>query len=130
MNLPLAKLFCRMPPVITLSHAPPLRQPIIDDTFILPLIQPKNPLKQDVETLQPPPGSPSLQHPAQGLQVIHQTIQQFHQHSKAQQLDRKILQLYFLQLHNDFALLRYLLFIQLEQFPSVILSLKTRLLVP
>ena len=35
MSLPLAQIFCGMPSLITPSHAPPLRQLITDDTFIL-----------------------------------------------------------------------------------------------
>ena len=78
-NLPLDQIFCGMPRPINTSHVPPLRQPITDDTFILPLIQPKNPSKQDAEPPQPPPGSSSLlpsplQHQAQCLQAIHKTI--------------------------------------------------------
>ena len=53
---------------------------------------------------------PSFQHQAICLQAIHKTIQQFNQHLKAEHLDRKTLQLIVLQLQNDFALLRYLLF--------------------
>ena len=80
MSLPLAQIFCGMPPSITPSHALTLRQPMTDSTFILSLMQPKNPSKQDAETLQPPPGSSSLlplrlQHQAQCLQANHETIQ-------------------------------------------------------
>ena len=82
MSLPLVHIFCGMPPSITPSHVPPLRQPITDDTFILSLIQPKNPSKQVAEPVQPPPGSSSplpspLQHQVQCPQAIHKTIQQF-----------------------------------------------------
>ena len=76
MGLPPASIVCGRPPLTTPSHAPPLRQPITDDTFIL---QPKNPSKQDAEALQPPPGSSSLlpsllQHQAQSLQAINTTL--------------------------------------------------------
>ena len=83
MSLPLAQKVCGLPPSITPSPDPPLRQPITDGFFILPLTHPRNPSKQDAETLQPPPRSSSLlpsplQHQAQCLQAIHRTIQQFH----------------------------------------------------
>ena len=112
MSLPLARIFCRLPPSITPSPAPPLRQPVPDGTFILPLIQPKNTSKQDAENLQPPPGSSSLlpsnlQLQAQCVQAIHKTIQKFHQKLKAEQLDRKTLQTIVLQLQNDFALIAF-----------------------
>ena len=129
MSLPLAQIFCRLPPSITPSIAPPLGQPIPDGTFILPLIQPKNPSKQDAEILQPPPGSSSLlpsplQHQAQCLQAIHKNIQQFHRQLKAEQLDRKTLQIIVLQLQNDFALLRYLLFFSVGSIPISDTSVK------
>ena len=125
MSLPVFQIICGKHPSIIPSHAPPLRKPITDDTFILLLIQPMNPFKQDAATFQPPPGYLSLlhstlQHQAQCLQAIRETIQQFHQHLKAEQLDRRILQTIVLQLPNDFALLRCSLF-WLELFPSVIL---------
>ena len=70
---------------------------------------------QEAETLLLPPGSSSLvpsplQHQAQCLQAIQKTNQHFHQHLKAEQLDRKTSQDIVLQLQNDSALLRYLLF--------------------
>ena len=115
MSCPLAHKFCGMPPLITRSHALPLRQHITDDTLILLLIQPKNPAHQDAAAHQPAPRSspflPSpLQHQANCLQGNHTTIQQFNQYLQAQHLDRKTLQLIVPQLQNDFALLRYLLF--------------------
>ena len=111
-----------MPPLITHSHASPLRQSITGDTSILPLIQPKNPSQQDAEELQPPPGSSSLlpsrlQHQAQSLQANHKNIQQFHQHLKAEQLDRETFHIFVLQLQNDFALPRYLLFSSVGTIP-------------
>ena len=60
MSLPLAQMFCGAPPPIIPSHAPPSTQPIIDGTFILPLIQPENQSKQDADVHQPPDGSSSL----------------------------------------------------------------------
>ena len=54
MSLRLGQINCGMPPSIKPSDAPPLRQPFTDDIPILLLIQPKNPPKQDAETLQPP----------------------------------------------------------------------------
>ena len=115
MSLPRAQTFCGMPPLITPSHAPPLRQPSTDKTFSLPLIQQKSPSQQDAAARQPPPGSTTLlssplQNQANCLQAFHKTIQQFNQHLKAEHLDRKSLQLNVLQLQNDFSLLRYLLF--------------------
>ena len=53
--------------------------------------------------------SSPLQRQANCLHAIHKAIQQFNQHLKADQLDRKTLQLIALQLQDDFALLRYLL---------------------
>ena len=94
MSLPLAQLICGMPPQLIPSHAPPVNQPITDGTFILPVIQPKNPSKQNAEVHQPPSGSscilssPFHQH-ENCLQAIHRTIQQFTQHLKAEQPDRK-----------------------------------------
>ena len=103
MNLSLAQIFCGMPPLITHSHASPLRQPITDDTSILDLIQPKIPSKQGAERFQPLPGSSSLllsplRHQEQKLQAIHKNIQQFHQHLKAEQLDQKTRQFLVFQL--------------------------------
>ena len=129
MSLPLVQIFFGLPPSVTPSPAPPLRQLITEGTFILPLIQPENPSKHDAETLQPPPGSspllpPPLQHQAQCLQTIHKTIQQFHQHLKAEQLDRKALQIIVLQHQNDFALLCYLLFSSVGTVPIKDTSVK------
>ena len=117
MSLPLAQIFFRLshclPPSITTSHARSLGQPTTDDTLVLRLIQPKKLSKQDVGALQPHPESSSLlpsplQPQVQRLQAIHKTIQQFHQHLKAEQFNGMILQTIVLQPQNDFALLRYL----------------------
>ena len=54
--------------------------------------------------------SSPLLHQANCLQAIHKTIQQLNQQLKAENLERQALQLIALQLQNDFALLRYLLF--------------------
>ena len=117
MSLPLAQIFCGMPPSISPAHAPAITQPITDSLtpIILPLIQSKNPSRQDAEIFQPPPGSSSLlpsslQKQAQCVQAIHKTIQQFYQHLKADKLNRRTLRIIVLQLQNEFALLRYLLF--------------------
>ena len=56
MSLPLAQIFCRMPPQIIPSHAPPINQPITAGTFILPLIQETNPSKPHAAAHQPSPG--------------------------------------------------------------------------
>ena len=122
MSLPLAQKFIGRPPPIKPSHILSLRQPITDDTFTLPFIQPQNPSKEDAEFLQPPHGSSSLlhsplQHQVQCLQAFHTTIQQIHQHLKADQVDRKTLQLIILQLQNDFAILRSLLFSSVGTVP-------------
>ena len=115
MSLPLARLFCGMPPQITPSHAPPINQNITDGTFFLPSLQPTNQFKLNVAAHQPIPESSArlsspLQHQASCLQAIHKTIQQSNQHLKAEHLDRQALQLIALRLQNDFTFLRYLLF--------------------
>ena len=86
-----------MHPQLIQSHAPPTSQAITDGIFMLSFTQPKNPSKQDAKFHQPPPESSSilsspLQRPANCIQAFHQTIQQFNQHLKAEQLDRKPLQ--------------------------------------
>ena len=129
MMFPLAQIFCGMPPPIVPRHVPPITQPITDGTFILPPSQSMNLFEQDAEVYQPPPGSSSLlsspvQHQVQCLQAVHKSIQQFNQHLKAQQLDRKTLQLFVLQLQNDFALLLYLLFSSVGTLPTSENSIK------
>ena len=114
-SLPLVQLFCRMPPQIIPSHAPSINQHIVDGTLLLPPLQPTNQSRPNAVAHRPTPRSPALlylplQHQANCLQAIHKTIQQFNQHLKAKHLDRQALQLIVLQLQNDFALLRYLLF--------------------
>ena len=115
MGLPLAQLFCGMPPQLISSLAPPFNQYNSDNTLLLPLLQQTNQSKPDAAAHQPTrgPSAPlpsSLQHQSNCLQAINKTIKQFTQHLKAEQLDRQTLQLISLQLQNDFALLRYLLF--------------------
>ena len=115
MSLPLAQLFCGIPPQITPSHAPSFNPHITDGTFFLPPLQPTNQCKSNVAAHQPISESSALlssplQHQANCLQAIHKTIQQFNQHLKAEHLDRQALQIIALQLQNDFAFLRYLLF--------------------
>ena len=115
MSLTLVQLFCGTPPQIIPSHAPSIIQHALDGTLLLPLPQPTNRSKPNAAAHQPPPEpsallSSPLQHQANCLQAIHKTIQQFNQHLKAQNLDRQTLQLIDLQLQNDFALLRYLVF--------------------
>ena len=122
MSLPLAQFFCIMPPAIIPSHAPPVTQPITEGTFFLLFIQPKNSSKQNAEVHQPLPGSSSflsspLEHQVQCLQAIHKTLQQFNQHLKAEQVDRKTLQNIVLQLQHNFSLLRYLLFSSVGTIP-------------
>ena len=115
MSLLLAQLFCGMLPQVIPSHAPSINQHITDGTYNLPLLQPTNQSKPDAASHQSTPGSSALlssplQHQANCLQAIHKTIQQFNQHLKAEHLERQTLQLIVLQLQNDCALLRYLLF--------------------
>ena len=115
MNLPLAKLFCEMPPQINPSHAPSTNRHITDGIFLVPSLQPRNQSQPNTAANQPTPESSALlssplHHQANCLQAIHKTIQQFHQNLKAEHLDRQALQLIVIQLQNDFALLRFLLF--------------------
>ena len=126
MNLPLAQLICGMPPQIIPSHAPSLNQNIGDNTLLL---QPINQYTTDAAAHKSTPGSsthlPSaLHHQTQCLQAINNSIQQFHQHLKAEKLDRQILQLVVLQLQNDFAVLRYLLFSSTKTTPNKDITLK------
>ena len=129
MSLPVAQLFSGMLQPIIPSHDHPINQPITDGTFILPLIQPTSQSKQDAAAHPPPPGSSSLlssplQHQANCLQAFHKTIQQFNQHLKAEHFDRQTIQLIVPQLQNDFALLRYLLFSQVETISDINTAVK------
>ena len=104
-----------MPPQITPAHALSINQYITDSTFFLPSLKPTNQSKLNAAAHQPTLESSALltsplQHQASCLQAIHKTIQQFNQHLKAEHLDRLALQLIALQLQDDFALLRFLLF--------------------
>ena len=115
MSLPLAQVFCGMPPQIAPSHVPSINQHITDGTFVLPFLRPTNQSEPNAADHPPTlessvPLSSPLQLQANCLQAIHKTIQQFNQHLKAQHLDRQTLQLTVLQLRKDFALLPYLLF--------------------
>ena len=129
MGLPLVQLICGMLPQTIPSLAPSINQHIADNTTLLPLLQQTNQSKPDAATHQPTPGSlallPStLQHQSNFLQVINKTIKQFYQHLKAEQLDRQTLQLTLLQLQNDFALLRYLLFSSVETISNKNITVK------
>ena len=129
MSLRLAQIICGMPPQTIPSHAPSINQHIADNTLFLPLLQPTNQSKPDAAVHEPTPGSStllpsSLQHQANCLQAIHKTIQQFNQHLKAEHLDRQTLQLIVLQLQNDFALLRYLLFSPVETIGNKDITVK------
>ena len=135
MNLPLAQLLCGMPPRTIPSHAPSFHQHIFDGTFPLPLLQPTNQSKSDATVHQPISGSsaflpPSLQHQANCLQAIHKTIQQFNQHLKEEHLDRQTIPLVVLQLQNDLALLRYLLFSPVETISNKIITVKNSVTSP
>ena len=119
MSLPSAQLFCGMPPQIIPPHAPSINQHITDGTFLLPSLQPTNQSKPNAAAHQPKPEfsallSSPLQHQANCLQSIHRTIQQFNQYLKADHLGRQAFQRIALQLQNNFALLRYLLFFDKE----------------
>ena len=128
-NLPLAQLICGMPPQIPPSHGPSINQHIADNNLLLPLLQPINQYTTDAAAHKPTPGSshllpPSLRHQMKCLQAIDNSIQQFNQHLKAEKLDRQILQLVVLQLQNDFAVLRYLLFSPTETIPHKDITVK------
>ena len=119
MGLALAQLICGMPPQTIPSLAPSINEHIADNTPLLPLLQQTIQSKPDAAAHQPTPGylallPSSLQHQSNCLQAINKTIKQFNQHLKAEQLDRQTLQLILLQLQNDFALVRYLLFSPVE----------------
>ena len=129
MGLPLAELICGMPPQTIPSHAPSVNQHITDGTFFLPLLRPTNKSKSDAALHQPTSGSSALlpsplQHQANCLQAINKTIKQFNKHLKAEQLDRQTLQLILLQLQNDFALLRHLLFSPVETISNKDITVK------
>ena len=122
MNFPLAQLICGMAPQPILPVAP-LNQNLTDSTSLFLPIQPTNQSTPDRAAHKPTPGlstllPSSLQHQTKCLQAINNSIQQFHQHLKAEKLDRQILQLVVLQLQNDFAVLRYLLFFSTEATPN------------
>ena len=115
MSFPLAQLFCGMPPQFIPPHAPSNNQHIVDGTFFFSSLQPTNQFKPNTAVHQSTPEfsallSSHLLHQANCLQAIHKTVQQLNQQLKAENLDRQALQLIALQLQNDFALLRYLLF--------------------
>ena len=119
MSLPLAQLICGKPPQTIPSQVPSINQHITDGPFLFPLLRPTNQSTPDAAAHQPTPGSSTflsspLQHQANCLQAIHKSIQQLNQHLKAEHLNRQTLQLIALQLQNNFALLRYLLFSPVE----------------
>ena len=129
MNLPLAQLICGLPPQITPSHAPSINQLIADNTLLLPLLQQTNQSQPDAAAHHSTPGPStslpsSLQHQSNCLQAITKTIKQFSQHLKVEQLDRQTLHLILLQLQNDFALLRYLLFSPVDTIPNKHITVK------
>ena len=129
MNLPLAQLICGMPPEIIPSHAPSINQHIADNTLLLSHLQPMNQSTTDAAAHKLTSGlsthlPPSLQHQTKCLQAINNSIQQFHQHFKAEKLDRQILQLVVLQLQNDLAVLRYLLFSSTGTIPNKDVTVK------
>ena len=123
MNLPLAQIVCGMPPQFIPSHVPSINQHNADNTFLHPLLQHTNQSQPDAAAHQSMPGlsaslRSSLQHQSNCLQAITKTIKQFSQHLKVEQLDRQTLHLILLQLQNDFALLRYLLFSPVDTIPN------------
>ena len=114
-SFPLAQLICGIPPQITPFHAPSINQHIPDETFLLAFLQSTKQSKPNAAAQQPNPESSALlssplQLQANCLQSLQKTIQQLNQQLKAENLDRQALELIALQLQNDFALLRYLLF--------------------
>ena len=115
MSFPLVQLICGIPPQTPLFHAPSKNQHIPDGTFLLPSFRLTSQSKPNSAVHQSTPEfsallSSPLQHQANCLRSIHKIIQQFNQYLKAEQLDRQALQPIALQMQNDFALLRYLLF--------------------
>ena len=115
MSFPLAQLFCGMPPQFIPPHASSIKQHITDGTFLFPSLQLTSQSKLNAAVHQSTPEfsalfSSPLLHQASCLQAIHKTVQQLNRQLKAENLDRQALQLIALQLQNDFALLRYLLF--------------------
>ena len=129
MGLPLAQLLCGLPPQAIPYLAPSINQHIADNTPLLPFLQQTNQPKPDAAVHQPTPVSlallpSSLQHQSNCLQAFNKIIKQFNQHLKAEQLDRQTLQLILLQLHNDFALLRYLLFAPVETISNKKITVK------
>ena len=128
-GLHLAQLICGMPPQTIPSLAPFINQHIADNTPVLPLLRQTNQTKPYAAAHQPTPGPlallpSSLQHHSNCLQAINKTIKQFNQHLKAEQQVRQTLQLILLQLQNDFALLRYLLFSPVETIFNKIITVK------
>ena len=129
MGLPLAQLICGVPPQLIPSLVPPINQYNSDNTLLLPLLQQTNHSRPDAAAHQPPLGPSaslpsSLQHQSNCLQAINKTIKQFSQHLKVEQLDRQTLQLILIQLQNDFALLRYLLFSPVDTIPNKHITVK------
>ena len=129
MNLPLAQLICGMPPQTIPPLASSTNQPLTDSTSLLPLLQPTQQSTSDSAAHKTTPGfsthlPSSFQHQMKCLQAINNSIQQFNQHLKAENLDRQILQLIVLQLQNDFAVLRYLLFSSTETTPNKDITVK------
>ena len=128
MNLPLAQLMCGLPPQTIPSHAL-INQHLTDSTFLLPLLQQTSQSTLDAAAHKSTPGSStllpsSLQHKANCLQTVNNSIQQINQHLKAEKLDRQMLQLTALQLQNDFALLRYFLFSPVETISNKDITVK------
>ena len=129
MNLPLAQLICGMPPQIIPSHVPSINQHIADNAVLHPFLQHTNQSQPDAAAQQSMPGlsaslPSSLQHQSNCLQAITKTIKQFSQHLKVEQPDRQTLHLILLQLQNDFALLRYLLFSPVDTIPNKHITVK------
>ena len=118
-----------MPPQINPSHAPSINPHIADNTLLLPLLQPINQYTKDAAAHKSTPDSStplpsSLHHQTKCLQAINNSIQQFNQHLKAEKLDRQILQLVVLQLQNDVAVLRYLVFSSTGTIPNKDITVK------
>ena len=123
MNFPLVPLPCGLPPQSIPLLTSSINQQPTDSTLLLPLLQSTNQSTADTIARKPISRSStllpsSLQNQTKCLQTINNSLQQFNQHLKEEKLDRQILQLLALQLQNDFAVLRYLLFSSTGTLPN------------
>ena len=129
MNFPLVPLTCGPPPQSIPLLTSSINQQPTDSALLLPLLQSTNQSTADTIARKPTCGSStllpsSLQNQTKCLQAINNSLQQFNQHLKEEKLNRQILQLIALQLQNDFAVLRYLLFSSTETLPNKDISVQ------